>query len=85
MKQKKKIAECISLVHNVTWAHVVKKKSDNDFDIIFEMMNTCDETSIKTCITNNITGQHNIDIDYITLENESYVLGRKGKHPKAVD
>jgi hypothetical protein len=82
--QIKAIARCISTLTNITWAHVIHS-SRLDYDIIFEMKGKCDKTAINACVQEIAGPTHTMDIHEITVEEESYVHGRKGKHPKAVD
>ena len=90
------IAKCISDVPGVTWAHVVhqgfhydsrdKEKAEmtynneveSRYDLIFEMERKCNPDDIAKCARQF---GHDILIEVITVEDESYHHTEPGKHP----
>jgi hypothetical protein len=98
---KRRIAQCISDVPGVVWAHVVhrgfhyfstrdgetRKKHESTrvqdlYDLIFEMERPCNPDAIAACAR---AEGHGIEIDVITIEDDSFKKGKIGKHPKATD
>ncbi len=93
----REIAKCISNVPGVVWAHVVHKgvsyfcaldekigrkrvqEVQDRYDFIFEMARPCDLEEVAACAKEK---GHGIEIDVITIEDESFKKGKPGKHPK---
>lgn len=86
VKDKEKIAKCISKVPGVLWSHVVYKQTNrqNSYDLIWEEWEKCDDAAIKKCAK-----KYGYDItppDHTTIRDKSYKNdGQEKKHPKKDD
>ncbi|MCK4498530.1 hypothetical protein KAU25_04980 [Candidatus Bathyarchaeota archaeon] len=79
-EEKRKIAEAISRLGKVAWAHVVCEEPHSPYDLVFEMREKClDE--IKAEVETKFS-PHSIEFPVVTIvEENSYADGAIVRHP----